>query len=234
MVHKLSEGECMAQKTGRPRGTLIEIDDDASKDWDRQPWDTETSYAAFVECYLAQAPPRTIREAYMRWQTKRGHKIARAPSGKVTIPTTFYNWVHARDVYGQRPIGSAFETALTWVERAVSFDEDIYRKRLEAIRRKQSDLRDKEYDTGDVLLARALTMISVRPTPTDFQEADVTKYIDTAFKLMRRALQMPTDNKEIVMKQWRDALAEAGLDPDTVFEETVNALVEQIESSTPE
>ena len=212
----------------------VEVDDASRNDWDRQSWDTETSYNAFVECYLAQTPPRTISEAYVRWQKKHNRQIKRYPDGRMQVPITFYNWVHARDTYGQRPIGTIFETAKTWIERAAAFDEDVYRKRLAAIRRKQTDMRDKEYETGDVLLDRAMAMIAARPAPTDFLESDVTKYIDMAFKLMRRALQMPTDNKEIMVKQWRDALAEAGLDPDTVFEETVNALVEQLESSDSE
>lgn len=220
------------RKNNLPR--FIEIENESRQVWEMQPWDTEMSYNAFVECYLAQNPPRTIAEAYARWQKKNGRKVKYASHNKVMVPISFYNWVHARDTYGQRPIGSVFENALTWPERAAAFDEDVYRKRLIAIRRKQTDLRDKEYETGDVLLDRAMTMIAARPAPTDFLEADVTKYVDMAFKLMRRSLQMPTDNKEIMVKQWRDALTEAGLDPDTVFEETVNALVEQLESSDSE
>jgi hypothetical protein len=229
----------MATKSIRRPGAdkalrYVEIDDEFRNAWDRQPWDTDTSYNAFIECYLAQSPPRTIAEAYVRWQKKNNRKVRRTPNKKMQVPIAFYNWSNARDVDGQRPIGSDFENALTWVERAAAFDDDVYRKRLSAIRRKQTDMRDKEYEAGDVLLDRAMAMIAARPAPTDFLESDVTKYIDMAFKLMRRALQMPTDNKEIMVKQWRDAMTEAGLDPDTVFEETVNALVEQLESSDSE
>ncbi|MBK8188824.1 MAG: hypothetical protein IPK79_00055 [Vampirovibrionales bacterium] len=211
----------------------IEIEESPNL-WEKQPWDTAISYEAFVYAYLDQPPPRRVAAAYVRWQEKCGRKVVRLAYNRISVPIHFYDWVHGRDTQGQKPVGSVFEHSKTWAERAAAFDEDVYRKRLAAIRTKQAALRDKEYEAGDTLLDRALGMMAMRPNPTEFDEADVNKHIDMAFKLMRRALQMPTDSKEVMVKQWREALTDAGLDPDTVFEETVNALVEQLEASDPE
>ena len=238
MVAKKTPGKKPARTTkthkpsAAPKEKDVEISDDERRPWDRQPWDTDKSYVAFQECYLSQNPPRTVVECFRRWQEMNNLQLKRNARGSILMNPGFYNWVHARNSSGQRPAGSVYDGALTWAERAAAFDQDVYDRRLLRYRRERVALRDKEFETGNTLLDRAMAMIATMPNPNQFTEADIIKHVDVGFKLMRRALGM--EERVVATKDWETALEDAGIDAQEVFNRTVEQLVEQLETEDAE
>lgn len=215
-----------------PRKEQVILKDDTRQPWDRQPWDSDKSFHAFQTCYLTQSPPRTIIRAFELWMKETGKSVRRNRNGTINMHPHFYNWVHGRNTAGEKPLGSVYESAQSWIERADAFDVDSYRKLQQAFRRQQGELRQKEFEAGDTLLERALLMMQQRPSPDEFTESEIGKHVELAFKLMRRALEM--EDKVVAVKEWRGLLEDAGLDPEDILEQTINRIAEQIESSDSE
>jgi len=73
--------------------------------WQKQPWESITSFSRFTEFYLLQQPPRSLAEAYRRFRIKSGLDPAQAKRIRYA-PAAWKNWAYARDTYG-RPISNA-------------------------------------------------------------------------------------------------------------------------------
>ena len=202
--------------------------------WERQPWDSDKSYAAFHTYYLSIEPAdRTLPEAYRRYRQAQGVTKATSP-----VPGVWHLWAYATDREGKRPPGSVYENALTWLKRAQAYDDHLYRQEQAVWAARRQKLKEAEWGIGDKLIVRAERMLTAGlferihtdPTgpvilkPTNWTEVDIGRTYDLALKLQRRAagLEQGTISLEV---DWKRQLAAAGVDPGDLFEKMVNELV---------
>lgn len=105
--------------------------------WERQPWDTPTSYARFREFYLYQKPPRSLNSAYQAYRAKKTG--AQGVAKGLVANGTWQNWYRGNDSSGQ-PIPGA----VGWQRRAHAWDDY---KRDEALK---AEIREAEEMRRDV------------------------------------------------------------------------------------
>lgn len=123
------------------------------KPWERQSWDTAASYRAFHDFYLLQDPPRLIDAAF------RGYRDE--PEGsKRTANAYFRRWArgHGSD---DKPI----KGAIPWEARAAAWDDHLRALDREMWERRYKDLREREWQVANELLAKAEKMLE-RPLDT--------------------------------------------------------------------
>ncbi len=213
--------------------------------WQKQPWESATSFSRFTEFYLLQQPPRSLAEAYRRFRIKSGLDPAQAKGIKYA-PAAWKNWAYARDTYG-RPIPNA----LTWAERAANFDIHLAEKQLAEEERvwagRRAALREAEWTAGEALLERARRMMQallfrkvseetttedgktfithITYAPANWSERDIASAFKIASDLMRRGADLPPNNPP-PKADWREQARRAGFDPDKVKRIVQRALLE--------
>lgn len=115
--------------------------------WERQPWDTPTSFDRFQRYYLSQSPPRSLDEAYRRYRAEGpGLQTGDNPVAPRRAPGSWQRWARGQDGKG-RPIPGA----ATWEARAVAWDDhqaELERQRWETRRR---EVREADYQAGQEL-----------------------------------------------------------------------------------
>lgn len=158
--------------------------------WERQPWDTPASWEKFHTYYLAQAPPRSLNEAYRRYRTEQGQ--TQASPGAPEAPGSWRRWYRAQDGHGQPIPGAA-----PWNERAQAWDDHLAaqdRQRWDARRR---DVRERDWDAGDALRDLAAQMLDQTP-----------QFLKTTRRLVRGANGEP-DREIITVALTADTLLRA-------------------------
>lgn len=127
--------------------------------WERQTWDTPTSYARFHPYYLLQDKPRSVDGAYRAYYAaQRGLQPGDDQVLRKRAPGSWQRWARGQDSQGQ-PISGA----KTWVERA-----EAYEKHLEALDREKWEQRrqtivEADYQVGQELRALAADIMAQTP-----------------------------------------------------------------------
>lgn len=202
--------------------------EEGPKPWERQPYDTQTSWAYF-QLYLEQDAPRSINEAYRLHRARRGLKVARNQGA----PGSWRNLGAGKNVRGV-----ALPGAISWERRAAAWDDHV----AELDRRKwverRLQLREKEWDLGQKLIEKAQQMLmfpvmaqesadgKTLILPADWKLRDVPAVVAAASKLARLSAEMSTENLNV---DWRDEARKAGVsDPDELFRELVDRLEKRL------
>jgi hypothetical protein len=122
--------------------------------WERQPWDTKSSFAAFQLWLLQDERPRSLDAAYRLHVGRECY----ASGTKIRASDTWRRWYQARDKDGQR-----LPDSKTWEERAAAYDEHLAaqeRRKWEARRRQ---VREQDWDVGDELRDLAANILAQSP-----------------------------------------------------------------------
>lgn len=197
--------------------------------WERQPYDTELSYESFQKDYLALPKPRTYTDAYRRYCARLGKKAPEVDreTGKIEIVTFFDRWTKGVDSGYRKPVGSRFEYALTWKQRAMAFDAHLERAAIERRQERALTVADTEWRMGEMLEKRlAQIMEDVPVTVTNPTEGDIVKLADAISKLKRRSSGMPLET--VVVETWRHEATQQGLDPEQLFEQVIEHLTRRL------
>ena len=96
--------------------------------WERQPWDTDASYAAFALYYFSQKPPRSVNEAY---RTKNPIRVAKGQQDARNAPSNWRRWSTGKDPKNRQKYyilqhdDGTQETKIvpSWADRAQAFDD---------------------------------------------------------------------------------------------------------------
>ena len=162
--------------------------------WQRQPWESATSFSRFTEFYLLQQPPRLLAEAYLLYRCTAGSlqdqkkRIRRAPG-------VWQNWAYARNYDGV-----AIPGARTCAERAQRMMQALLFRKV-----------SEETTSED-----GMTVIShITYAPAGWNERDIAAAYKTASDLMRRGADLPPSNPPM-KDDWREHARRAGFDPDKV------------------
>ncbi len=120
--------------------------------WDRQLWESPTSYARFREYYLTQSPPRRLTAAYREYiRHTRGNEAA---TNITQTPGTWHQWYYAQDRAG-RPIPGA----VGWEQRGNALDDAQRAERLQALAERRRKHDDRVLALGDRLMERLEQML---------------------------------------------------------------------------
>jgi hypothetical protein len=92
--------------------------------WERQPWDTNASYAAFKDYYLPAEEPGRLINAYREYRRQMG--VKQVP---IKVPGTWSAWARGR----QPTTGEPIPGAATWPERAAAFDAHVAHEELKTL-----------------------------------------------------------------------------------------------------
>lgn len=205
--------------------------------WERQPWDTDMSYAAF-RLYLGL--PRGERSVLGAYRAHRPSAAQNLPKGKVLYPpNTWWHWSRAN-----RHNGEPIDGAVDWATRARAFDDDADAKDKALWEQRRQELRQREWDTASQLLDRAnrmLTAVLFRRTveledgkqitylePTKWEESDIGRTLKLAFDLQRRAAALPTENVQV---SWEQELARSGIDPKRALDQAISAILADLQNA---
>jgi len=108
----------------------------ADKVWEKQSWDTQTSYNYFLLYYLPQkSGTRTVAQAYREAYPQKANK----KRGSLDAPNNWYRWASGKDSKGRQkfyrlkhPSGKIDVLPVpTWEQRAGAWDSQIYADALE-------------------------------------------------------------------------------------------------------
>jgi len=130
---------------------------DARPLWERQPWDTDASFAKFHAYYLAQDAPRSLNEAYRRYRLQQGSRRV-ASDGPIYAPGSWQQWYRGQNTKGEVKPG-----AVGWDERARAWDNhqaQLDRERWEARRKR---IREADFAAGERLRALADKILDETP-----------------------------------------------------------------------
>ena len=217
--------------------------DEQPKPWERQPWDTMASFAAFREYYLPQERKhRNVSQAYRDYRLKQGKSSVKKNGSPVQAGTSWRSWSMGLNYSGKKPVGTVFENSLTWEQRAAAWDAEKDREWDQKWSERRKLVRDSEFETHEALIERAKRMMTAslfRRTvesadgrsvtviePTDWGEQDIARLFDLAYKLGRRSAEMETER--IVTVDWRTELENAGVEPDLAYQKLVDSIAEAL------
>lgn len=220
--------------------------------WDRQPWDTDTSYYIFQTYFLPMQPnERNLADAYRNYRLSKGLSKVN-PKGKlIHAPGSWQQWADGQNPKGHKPAGTVFENSVGWPARARAYDtylQEQARKAEEEIwKQRQLQIRQKEWDAAEELWDRSKQMRRApvfRQTttdtiqeggkvvnrtiiiePADWKETDVVRSVEEASRLARKSAEM--DQEKVSVGDWRQELAQAGIDPDFFYGLLVASLAAQ-------
>ncbi len=221
--------------------------------WDRQPWDTDTSYYIFQTYFLPMQPnERTLADAYRSYRRSKGvSSVSVNRSRKARSPGGWVNWHDGKDPKGRKPAGTVFENSIGWPARARAYDtylsEQARKAEEELWKQRQLQIRQKEWDAAEELWDRSKQMRRApvfRQTttdtvqeggktilrtiiiePADWKETDVVRSVEEASRLARKSAEM--DQEKVSVGDWRQELAQAGIDPDFFYGLLVASLAAQ-------
>lgn len=219
------------------------------KPWERQAWDTDVSHYNFQTYYLALPPnERNLQEAYRLYRASKGLQRVSINGRKFHAPGNWRNWADGKDPYGRRLPGSAFAESLPWIDRARAYDTYLATQAQKAAQemwtQRQLDLRAREWEaaidlferskqmrrapifrqtTTDVLSENGKTINrTIVIEPADWREADISRSVEEASRLARKAAEM--DQEKYSVGDWRQELAQVGVDPDLFYDLLVATL----------
>lgn len=210
---------------------------DERQPWERQDWETATSYARFADYYLSLPPDkRSLRAAYNNYRADQGLGIAPSgPSGG------WQRWEQGLDSRGA-PIPGA----MSWSERAKAWDFYIAKLKAQELAKqaqveaekwakRRIDLLEKEWQVGSTLLDRAQDMLRrgmlfrqvardgrVVIEPVKWGERDIAANAKTGSDLARRSAGLPRDT--IAVDDWEGQLNEHGIDPALALADLISVL----------
>lgn len=217
--------------------------------WERQVWDTDVSYYNFQTYYLAlPTNERNLQQAYRNYRASKGLQQVSKRGKKFHAPGNWRNWADGKDPYGRRLPSSVFAESLPWAERARAYDAHLAAQAQKAVQdlwiQRQLDLRAREWEASADLFERAKQMRrapvfrqtttdtltengkTVNRTiviePADWRESDVSRTVEEASRLGRKAAEM--DQEKYSVGDWRQELAQAGVDPDMFYDLLVSTL----------
>ena len=124
---------------------------DEVKVWERQPYDTLTSFQAFTRFYLPQDNPRSVAEAFRRYQSQNGIDS----SATIRAPGQWQRWSRAWNDKDQRKPDS-----MTWSERAEKYDDFMSAKRLADLEKRRDALLEQEWVQSVSLFKLAQEIVS--------------------------------------------------------------------------
>lgn len=199
--------------------------------WERQPWDTQASFAAF-QFYLEQEPSRSMLVAYRNYQYKKGKN----PANFKQAPGSWKQWASAQDA-DAKPI----DGAATWAQRAQAWDDFLLAEDRKLWIKRQREQREKEWEQGTRIVQRVdeglmfpmlrseqmdanghvVTVIE----PMDWTFSSLVTAAAQAMKMRRLAAGMDTEQ---VRLDWRREAQSAGVDPDAVMRELVAKIKAQL------
>lgn len=114
--------------------------------WERQPWDTEVSYARFIEYYLPQENPRSLNEAYRLFKSQRSGKPV---SPNARAPGYWAYWYRGDDSQGNARPGT-----VNWQQRAQAWDEMQAQRALKELEDRQEAKRETLRRLADAALEK--------------------------------------------------------------------------------
>jgi hypothetical protein len=144
-----------------------------------------------------------------------------------------------------------FENSVAWPARARAYDtylqEQARKAEEELWKQRQLQIRQKEWDAAEELWDRSKQMRRApvfRQTttdtvqeggktilrtiiiePADWKETDVVRSVEEASRLARKSAEM--DQEKVSVGDWRQELAQAGIDPDFFYGLLVASLAAQ-------
>lgn len=154
--------------------------------WERQGWDTPTSYNNFLLYYFPLRPPRNVTQAYRNATGKKSAKKA---------PTNWYCWFRGLDPNGGpkfyrhvRPDGSEEVRPVPgWAKRAEEWDRRIEQQNREKFEREKEQLYQEALKLLKVQFAKLLQAWAIyQPGQEKMGELATSsvRYLDVAERLL--------------------------------------------------
>lgn len=127
--------------------------------WERQPWDTDASFARFHTYYLAQERPRSIDEAYRRHYAElRGLPMGHNQVTEKRAPGQWRRWAR-----GQNGKGQPIPGAKSWEARAAAYDDHLAAQDRQRWEQRHRQLRELDWTVGTELRDLAAEILSHTP-----------------------------------------------------------------------
>src|SRR5574341_366857 len=139
--------------------------------WERQPYDTEASYHAFVTYFLPQEPPRMLTVAYRRyWQEKRFQELLEGYEGVISSEIRATAQLKAQQEAADKVAsgtwqmwsrgnahgGAKIPGAVSWEKRANAYDHYQSAKVMKTLEKRRLEARIETADLGKLLRERAM------------------------------------------------------------------------------
>lgn len=168
--------------------------------WERQPWDTETSFSRFQKYYLVQAPPRSLAEAYRLYLQETSKKPARNQQAN----GTWNRWY-----YGQDSTGNPIPGAVGWRDRAAAYDDRIWAERREWHKQQTWELTELAFKRAKDMMTHPLVRQIVKDVdkdgrpityiiePARWTQKDAATLTQTFDKIARLDLGQPTERTAV-------------------------------------
>jgi hypothetical protein len=177
--------------------------------WERQSWESATSFSYFHTYYLSQPPLRSVADAYRKWEadSKKGDSGgAKNKKGQTVRPSNgFSRLAQAKNASGEL----VHPDAVGWEVRARAWDDHLAAIDRERWAKRRAEWAEQEWDTSQKLLEKARQMLTfpiVKTTvnngqttiePAEWRMGDVAKMAETASKLARLSSALPTEMTKI-------------------------------------
>jgi len=184
---------------------------DAPQLWERQPWDTPTSFKV-LQRWLLQTRPRSLDAAYREHVGRDYYASGR----KIVASDTCRYWYQGRSPKGERLFDNG-QPVPTWQDRARAYDDHLAALDRERWEQRQRELREADWATGDELRDLAAQILEHAPkflkttrrvvkgqggepdqvvTTVELDGTFLLKTIKLASDIQRVAAGMPTDITE--------------------------------------
>lgn len=170
--------------------------------WERQLWDSDTSFAVFQIWLKQDFRPRNLDKA---WRTYLGKD--RDKSGKlIHAPTAIHHAYHATDNRSKK-----YPHSVDWPTRAAAFDAATAQEELEMWQHRRQQIRRQEWASAEALLEKAREMLEwplyIRYEdggktiiqPVRWSIRDIQLFLKTASELSRLAAEMETSRAKVEM-----------------------------------
>ena len=122
--------------------------------WERQEWDTQTSFNYFHTYYLSQMGGRSLNKAYRDYRLHIGDK----PDMKTVAPSAWRNWFKAMNYSGKKIKGAA-----TWEKRAEAFDDYCAENNIDQWVKRKEAVRQDDWQLGEDMRRLATAILAEGP-----------------------------------------------------------------------
>jgi len=179
------------------------------KIWEKQEYESKTSFAHFQKYYLLQPTPRSLTRAYRKFQEEKG-KMHPNRIKKLYPSGSWNNWANGKDNQGNKIPGSK-----TWEERADEYDKNLFmlkehdyaEARQKLLRREVNNVQDQLGLWDEISQSFALFIASQKNAasseekpfnPSSFivKAKEIWKWRDEIAAFERRTLGLPAVIKE--------------------------------------
>lgn len=181
--------------------------------WERQSWDTTTSYESFLYDYLPQPKPRSYRLAYHAYCKRTGREPHRDAYGNTQVGKQYSRWVNGWNYAGLRPEGSPFEFSLTWNQRAEFYDQFVFDRVLQRQLDRAMLVPDIEWNMTMLAQDRLKKLLAMDVKDTRVSETDISRTMKVISDLARRAAALPDS---VARTDWQGQISDLGIDPAAV------------------